>query len=88
MQDKRVPLRKCTGCREMRSKVELIRIVKSKDLGISIDFEGKKSGRGAYVCKNLDCLRRARKMRKFEKSFSCKVPDEVYESLEEELENE
>lgn len=88
MQDKRIPLRKCTGCGEMKPKAELIRIVKSKDSGISIDFEGKKSGRGAYVCKNLDCLRRARKMRRFEKSFSCRIPDEVYESLEEELENE
>lgn len=88
MQDKRIPLRKCTGCGEMKPKAELIRIVKSKDSGISIDFEEKKSGRGAYVCKNLDCLRRARKMRRFEKSFSCRIPDEVYKSLEEELENE
>ena len=86
MQEKCVPLRKCVWCGEMKPKSELVRIVKSKEFGISVDFEGKKSGRGAYVCRKLECLKKAGKMRRLERSFSCKIPEEVYEMLEEELE--
>lgn len=95
---KKVPLRKCTVCGEMKEKRELIRVVKSpekKDENgnvisggeISLDLTGRKSGRGAYVCKNADCFEKARKARRFERSLSCKIPEEVYEQMSKELEN-
>lgn len=95
---KKVPLRKCTGCGEMKEKRELIRVVKApekKDENgnvisggeISLDLTGRKSGRGAYVCKNADCFEKARKARRFERSLSCKIPEEVYEQMSAELEN-
>lgn len=95
---KKVPLRKCTGCGEMKEKRELIRVVKSpekKDENgnvisggeISLDLTGRKSGRGAYVCKNADCFEKARKAQRFERSLSCKIPEDVYEQMSKELEN-
>lgn len=95
---KKVPLRKCTGCGEMKEKRELIRVVKSpekKDENgnvisggeISLDLTGRKPGRGAYVCKNADCFEKARKARRFERSLSCKIPEDVYEQMSAELEN-
>ena len=78
----------CLGCNEMKPKKELVRVVKSKEGEISLDLTGKKSGRGAYICKNAECLRLARKARRFEKSFSCMIEDSVYDSLEAELSNE
>lgn len=96
MKQKKIPLRKCTGCCEMKPKRELIRVVKTsvdKDgenavCGgeISLDLTGKKPGRGAYVCKNTKCFEKARKACRFERSLSCKIPDEVYEQLALELE--
>lgn len=71
----------CLGCGEMKPKRELVRVVKSPEGEISIDLTGKKSGRGAYVCNNLECLKKARKMRKFEKAFSCQISDEVYNQI-------
>lgn len=85
MHNKKIPMRMCCGCGEMKPKKELVRVVKAPDGGISLDFTGKKSGRGAYICKNIDCLRSARKTRKFERSFSCAVSDELYEVMENEL---
>ena len=93
---KRQPLRKCTGCGEMKEKRELIRVVKAPDTKdengnviskgeISLDLTGKKSGRGAYVCPDCKCFEKARKARRFERAFSCKIPDEVYIQLEESL---
>lgn len=82
---KKTPLRMCTGCGEMKPKKELVRVVKSPEGEISLDLTGRKPGRGAYVCKNIDCLKAARKARRFEKAFSCKIPDEVYDRMEEEL---
>ncbi len=93
---KKVPLRKCSGCSEMKPKRELIRVVKAPDKtddsgavieagGISLDLTGKKPGRGAYVCKSAECLRLARKAKRFERSFSCRIPDSVYDAMEEEL---
>ena len=95
---KKVPLRKCTGCGEMKENRELIRVVKApekKDENgnvisggeISLDLTGRKSGRGAYVCKNADCFEKARKARRFERSLSCKIPEDVYEQMSKELEN-
>ena len=87
MINRKVPLRKCTGCREMKSKKELIRIVRNDEGEFSLDFTGKKQGRGAYVCPNLDCLEKAHKSKGLERSFKCAVPKEVYEHLQRELEN-
>lgn len=78
----------CLGCSEMKPKKELVRVVKSPDGEISIDLTGKKSGRGAYICKSADCLLLARKGRKLEKSFSCKIEDSVYDTMEAELKSE
>ena len=75
----------CCGCGEAKTKKELVRVVKAPDGTVSLDFTGKKSGRGAYICRNIQCLRAARKARKFEKSFSCAVSDEFYEVMENEL---
>ena len=86
MPAKKVPRRMCSGCGEMKPKRELVRAVKSPDGEISLDLTGKKSGRGAYVCKNMDCLKKARKAKRFERAFSCAIPDEVYQRMEEELE--
>ncbi|HIY08811.1 MAG TPA: YlxR family protein [Firmicutes bacterium] len=87
MQNKRVPLRMCTGCGEHLPKKELVRVVKSPTGEISIDLTGKKSGRGAYVCPKADCLRKARKARRLERVFDCDIPDEVYARLEEEIQS-
>ena len=87
MINRKVPLRKCTGCREMKSKKELIRIVRNDEGEFSLDFTGKKQGRGAYVCPNLDCLEKAHRSKGLERSFKCAVPKEVYEQLQRELEN-
>ena len=95
---KKIPMRQCLGCREMKPKRELIRVVKSKDVTdedgnvlvqgeISLDLTGKMPGRGAYVCKNADCFEKARKARRFERSLSCKIPEDVYEQMSKELEN-
>lgn len=88
MPAKKQPLRKCVGCTEMKPKKELIRIVKSADGTIAADFTGKQNGRGAYLCHNADCLARARKTRQLERSFSCAVPPEIYERLEQQLKGE
>ena len=86
---KKTPVRMCLGCGEMKPKKELIRAVKSPEGEISIDLTGKKSGRGAYICRSAECFRKARKARRFEKSFSCQISEEVYDSMEKELtENE
>lgn len=85
MLTKKTPLRKCTGCNEMKTKKELIRVVKNKEGEISLDQTGKKAGRGAYICLNLDCFAKARKQRGFERAFSCKIQDEIYEGVESEL---
>lgn len=86
---KKIPMRMCLGCNEMKPKKELIRAVKSPEGEISMDLTGKKSGRGAYICRNVECFRLARKARRFEKAFSCQISEEVYDAMEKELtENE
>ena len=82
---KKMPLRRCTGCGEMKDKRELVRVVKTKECGISLDLTGKKAGRGAYVCRSGDCLKKARKSRGFERALSCRIPEEIYDRMEEEL---
>lgn len=86
---KKIPMRMCLGCGEMKPKKELIRAVKAPDGSVSIDLTGKKSGRGAYICRSTECFGKARKSRKLEKAFSCRISDEVYDEMEKELtENE
>lgn len=85
MKTKKIPMRMCLGCGEMKQKKELIRVVKSKEGEISLDLTGKKSGRGAYICKDLKCLQKARKSRRLERSFSCQISDEIYDKMEAEL---
>ncbi len=85
MHQKKIPMRRCTGCGEMKPKRELVRVVKSPEGEVSLDLTGKQPGRGAYVCRSADCLRAARKARRFERAFSCRIPDEVYDRMEEEL---
>ena len=87
MKAKKTPLRMCTGCGEMFDKRSLVRVVKSSDGEVSLDLTGKKSGRGAYVCKNTDCLKKARKRKALERAFGIKIEDNVYDSMEEEIAN-
>lgn len=83
---KKIPMRQCVGCREMKPKKELVRVVKSPEGVISMDLKGKAPGRGAYVCRNLECLRRAIKSKALERGFDTAIPQEVYDRLQTELE--
>jgi predicted RNA-binding protein YlxR (DUF448 family) len=82
---KKIPMRMCLGCGEMKPKKELVRVVKNKEGEISLDLTGRKAGRGAYVCSSADCLQKARKSRRLEKAFSQKIPDEIYNFMEEKM---
>ena len=82
---KKIPMRQCLGCREMKPKKELIRVVRSPEGAVSLDFKGKLPGRGAYVCPAADCLARARKSRALERAFEGAIPPEVYDALEEQM---
>lgn len=82
---KKQPMRRCTGCGEHFPKKELIRILRTPEGEIVIDEGGKRSGRGAYICKSALCLKKARKKNSLEVSLECKIPDEVYDRLTEEL---
>ncbi|MDR2932665.1 MAG: YlxR family protein [Oscillospiraceae bacterium] len=86
MKTRKIPMRMCSGCGEHRTKKELVRVVKSPEGDISIDATGKKSGRGAYLCNNPECLKKARKAKRLERAFSSQIPDDIYRRLEEELE--
>lgn len=85
VKQRKTPLRKCTGCQEMKDKRELIRIVKEEENKFSLDETGKKSGRGAYICPNQECLTKAQKSKGLERSFKMAVPKDVYEELSNEL---
>ena len=88
MKLKKIPQRMCTGCGEMKPKKELIRIVKSKDGEVSVDSTGKKPGRGAYICKNLECLEKAIKSKRLERNLAINIDDGIYERLKDEIKNE
>ena len=79
---RKIPQRQCVGCRTMKDKKALVRIVKTPEGEICVDATGKKSGRGAYVCRNPECLRKARKSRALERAFETAIPAEVYDALE------
>lgn len=85
MTNKKVPMRKCVGCNEMKPKKELMRVMKDQENNISLDFTGRKNGRGAYVCKSENCLQMAVKHGGLERSFSMKIPSEIYEELKKEM---
>ena len=85
MQQRKVPMRKCNGCFEMKPKKDLIRVVRSPEGDISIDLTGKKSGRGAYICNNPDCLEKAKKAKRLERAFDCHISDDIYDALTEAL---
>ena len=82
---KKIPMRQCVGCREMRPKKELVRVVKSPEGAISLAFRGKAPGRGAYLCPNSECLEKAYKEHRLERSLKTKVSSEIYEQLRKEL---
>ena len=82
---KKIPQRQCVGCREMKDKKALLRVVKSPEGEVSLDFGGKKPGRGAYVCHDVECLKRARKSRALERAFEMAIPAEVYDTMEQVL---
>lgn len=84
--EKKIPMRQCLGCREMKPKRELIRVVRSPDGEISLDFKGKASGRGAYICPDSACLKKAIKAKALEKAFSMSIPPEIYDKLQEQME--
>lgn len=82
---KKVPLRQCVGCNEMKGKREMLRVVKEAEGPISLDITGKKNGRGAYLCKQEECLKKARRNKGLERSFKMSIPEQVYDRLEEEF---
>lgn len=88
MTEKRIPLRKCIGCNEMKEKKQLIRIVKNSNGDISVDPIGKLPGRGAYICRSVECFDSAVKSKRLEKAFKGRIPDEIYSELREALSKE
>ena len=85
MVNKKVPMRQCVGCGEMKSKKELIRVIKTPEEEIVLDATGRKNGRGAYICVSMECLKTAMKRRGLERSLKVSIPTEVYDSLEQEM---
>lgn len=85
---KKIPMRQCLGCNEHRPKGELLRVVRSPEGDVSLDFTGKKSGRGAYICKSPACLKKVRKSRRLEHNLECPIAPEVYDRMEAELSEE
>ena len=83
---KKIPTRRCSGCGEHFPKNTLIRVLRTPEGEIILDLTGKKSGRGAYICKNAQCLKKARKSKRIESSLECRISDELYQWMEEELE--
>ncbi|MGL5574034.1 MAG: RNase P modulator RnpM [Sarcina sp.] len=88
MKVKKIPMRMCNGCMEMKPKKELIRVVKDKENNISVDLTGKMAGRGAYVCKNTKCLEMAFKAKRLNRNLSSNIDNEIYERLREEIAND
>lgn len=85
MTEKRIPMRKCIGCNEMKDKKQLIRIVRSSEGELNVDLTGKMSGRGAYICNRLECFDAAVKAKRLERSFKTAIPAEIYQALREAL---
>ena len=83
---KKIPMRQCMGCNEHRPKKELLRVVRTADGKVVLDFTGKLSGRGAYICPDVSCLKKARKSRRLDHTLEIQIPEEIYEAMELELE--
>lgn len=88
MQKRKIPTRMCLGCHEMKPKAELVRVVKDKENNVFLDLTGKANGRGAYICKDIKCLQKARKSKAINRAFSMEVPEEIYDRMEAELTDE
>lgn len=86
MSIKKIPLRQCIGCQEMKNKNEMIRVIKTAEDEIMLDATGRRNGRGAYLCSSMECLKKAAKSKGLERSFKMPIPKEVYETLEKEME--
>jgi len=78
---KKIPQRMCLGCREHKDKKELVRVVRSPEGEVSVDLTGRKNGRGAYICRSKECLKKARKQKAISKALNCEITDEVFEQL-------
>ena len=85
MAERKIPLRKCIGCGEMKDKRILVRIVRNKEGEISVDLTGKKPGRGAYICKDIECLNKAQKAKRLERAFSTAIEAGIYDAMRREL---
>ena len=85
---RKIPQRQCLGCNEHKPKSELLRVLRTPEGEILLDFTGRRSGRGAYICRDVACLRKARKSKRIDRSLECTVPDEVYDRMEAELSGE
>ena len=89
IKQKKIPMRQCLGCNEHKAKGELLRVLRTPEGEIVLDFTGKRSGRGAYICKSVSCLKKARKSGRIGRSLECEIPEAVYDRMEKELsENE
>lgn len=88
MAERKIPLRKCIGCGEMKDKRELVRVVRNKEGEISLDLYGKKPGRGAYICRSAECLTKAQKARRLERAFAAQIEPEIYEAMKREIADE
>lgn len=88
MKVKKIPMRMCTGCMQMKPKKELIRVVKSPEGDVSVDLTGKKSGRGAYICKDTECLEKAVKAKRLGRNLEVTIDETILNSLKEEIQNE
>ncbi|MGL4731643.1 MAG: RNase P modulator RnpM [Clostridium sp.] len=88
MKVRKIPQRMCTGCMEMKDKKQLIRVVRNKEGEISIDMTGKKPGRGAYICKNIECLEKSIKAKRLDRNLEVKIDEELFAKLKDEIENE
>ena len=82
---RKIPERQCLGCNEHKPKREMLRVVRDPEGNVSLDFTGKKSGRGAYICWDVKCLKKARRSRRIERSLDCVIPEEVWDEMEQEL---
>ena len=85
MTNKKVPMRQCVGCAEMKSKKELLRIIKTPEDEVKLDATGRKNGRGAYICASMECLKKAQKSKGLERSLKTAIPADIYQNLEEEM---
>jgi predicted RNA-binding protein YlxR (DUF448 family) len=83
---RKIPMRQCMGCNEHKPKMDLLRVVRSPEGEVSLDETGRKNGRGAYLCRDVKCLRKARKSRRIESNLECAIPDQVYDRMEQEME--